>query len=54
MLYTALRGIMIAIGITPPHPGKEKWVALVFFGVGALIFAGVLVLGWFFLRGMAS
>ncbi len=44
---------MIAIGITPPEPGHEKWVAVVFFGVCALIAVGVLVLGWWFLRAMA-
>ena len=50
MIYSALRGIMIAIGITPPPPGSEKWVAVVFFGVCAVIAAGVLLLGAYLLR----
>jgi hypothetical protein len=53
MIYSALRGIMIAIGITPPEPGKEKWVAIVFFGVCALIAVGIVGLGWWLLRAMA-
>jgi len=54
MIYSALRAIMIAIGITPPQPGKEKWVAIIFFGICALIFAGVVTLGWFLLRAIGS
>ena len=45
MIYSTLRGIMIAIGITPPQPGNEKWVAIVFFGVCAAIALAVLILG---------
>ncbi len=52
MIYSTLRAIMIAIGITPPAPGKEKWVAIVFFGICALIAIGVLLLGAWLLRAM--
>lgn len=51
-IYGTLRGIMIAIGITPPPPGQEKWVAVVFFGICALVFLGALALGAWLLRGM--
>lgn len=54
MIYATLRAIMIAIGITPPEPGHEKWVAIVFFGVCALITVGVLSLGWLLLKSMSS
>jgi hypothetical protein len=52
MIYSTLRGIMIAIGITPPEPGHEKWVAIVFFGISGLIAAGVLLLGVWLLHAM--
>lgn len=52
MIYAALRGIFIAIGITPPAPGRERWVAIAFFGICAFVFAGVLLLGWWLLRSM--
>jgi hypothetical protein len=51
-IYSMLRGIMIAIGITPPQPGKEKWVAVVFFGVCGLFVVGMVLLGAWILRGM--
>lgn len=44
---------MIAIGITPPQPGKEKWVAAVFFGVCAALLVGMVLLGAWLLRLMA-
>jgi hypothetical protein len=50
MIYSALRSIMIGIGITPPEPGNEKWVAVVFFGACAVIAAVVLLLGAYLLR----
>jgi len=52
MIYQLLRGIFITIGITPPAPGKEKWVALVFFGICAAVFIGMVILGAFLLRSM--
>jgi hypothetical protein len=52
-VYYTLRGIMITIGITPPPPGKEWWVALIFFGTCGLIAVGLVVLGAFLLRSMA-
>jgi hypothetical protein len=51
-IYYILRGIMITIGITPPEPGKEKWVALVFFGIFGLLTLGTIALGAALLRGM--
>jgi hypothetical protein len=51
-IYATLRGIMIAIGITPPQPGKEKWVAVVFFGICGLFVVGMVLLGVWILRGM--
>ena len=52
MIYSTLRGIMIAIGITPPPAGKEKWVAVVFFGICGLIAVGMLALGAYLLHSM--
>ena len=52
-IYYTLRGIMITIGITPPPPGKEKWVAVVFFGACALFLAGMIMLGALLLRNMS-
>lgn len=52
VIYSILRGIMIAIGITPPERGQEKWVAIVFFGVCAVVAVGMLLLGVWVLRGM--
>lgn len=52
-VYYTLRGIMITIGITPPPPGKEWWVALIFFGACALIAVGLVLLGALLLRTMA-
>jgi hypothetical protein len=53
MIYSTLRGIMVAIGITPPQPGHERWVAAVFFGICALIVTGVLFLGAWLLHVIA-
>ena len=53
MIYSTLRAIMIAIGITPPAPGREKWVAIIFFGVSTLMAIGMIVLGAWLLRAMA-
>ncbi len=47
-----LRGIMITIGITPPDPGDEWWVAAIFFGACALFAAGMVWLGVFLLGSM--
>jgi hypothetical protein len=52
-VYYMLRGIMITIGITPPPPGKEWWVALIFFGACALIAAGFVLFGALLLRAIA-
>jgi hypothetical protein len=52
VIYSTLRAIMIAIGITPPAPGREKWVAVVFFGVSALMAIGMVLLGAWLLRVM--
>ncbi len=52
MIYQMLRGIFITIGITPPQPGKEKWVAIVFFSICALVFVGMILLGVLLLKGM--
>jgi hypothetical protein len=54
VIYSTLRAIMIAIGITPPPPGKEKWVAIVFFGVSALMAIGGVLLGAWLLRALAK
>ena len=54
MIYSTLRGIMIAIGITPPPPGRERWVAVVFFGLCALIAVAGVALGWWLLKSMGS
>jgi hypothetical protein len=51
-IYSMLRGIMITIGITPPGPGNEWWVAIVFFGMCALFAVGMLMLGALLLRSM--
>lgn len=52
MIYSILRGIMITIGITPPPPGKEKWVAIIFFGACACFIAGMIWLGVLLLQRM--
>ena len=54
MIYSTLRGIMIAIGITPPEGGNEKWVATVFFGVCAVIALGILALGAWLLHALST
>ena len=51
-VYYMLRGIMITIGITPPPPGNEWWVAAIFFGVCALVAIGTVWLGVLLLRNM--
>jgi len=51
-VYAMLRGIMIAMGITPPEAGKEKWVAIVFFGVCVLLAMGMVLFGAWLLRAM--
>jgi hypothetical protein len=51
-IYYMLRGVMITIGITPPPPGKEWWVALIFFGACAMIAVGLVLLGALLLRSM--
>ncbi len=51
-VYYLLRGIMITIGITPPQPGNEKWVALIFFGTCALLIVAMIFLGAWLLRAM--
>ena len=51
-IYAALRGVMIAIGITPPEPGKEKWVAVIFFGACFVFAIGMVLLGAWLLRAM--
>lgn len=43
---------MITIGITPPQPGNECWVALIFFGMCAIFAVGMLALGVVLLRAM--
>jgi hypothetical protein len=52
-IYYMLRGVMITIGITPPPPGKEWWVALIFFGACGLIAVGLVLLGALLLRSMS-
>ncbi len=52
MMYTLLRGIFITIGITPPAPEKAKWVAVVFFGICAAVFVGMVALGMMLLQRM--
>ena len=52
MIYSMLRGIFITIGITPPRPDQAKWVAAVFFGVCAIMFVGMVMLGVLLLKGM--
>ncbi len=52
MIYSMLRGIFIAIGITPPTQEQSRWVAVVFFGICALVFAGMVMLGVLLLKGM--
>ncbi len=52
MIYSALRGIFIAIGITPPPPERARTVAVVFFGICALVFVGMVMLGVLLLKGM--
>ena len=54
MIYYTLRGIMVIIGITPPPRGKERWVAVVFFGSCALLAISALILGTLLLRNIAA
>ncbi len=52
MIYSLLRGIFVTIGITPPPPERARWVAVVFFGICALVFFGMVMLGAVLLKGM--
>ncbi len=52
MIYSLLRGIFVTIGITPPPPEKARSVAIVFFGICALVFVGMVMLGVLLLKGM--